>query len=166
MDRWQFSHGTVGVNAPSWLTFEVHRPYFDGAESPLTVIQARAAILAARRFENRTPGALRFGMTMPASYRRLLVEESRLHRYRADDPTELPEELASPAWRRMAEAYRHRAELDAVDRAGLAHWLIAACLLPAVLEVVPADLDDAGCRNAVSAGSNPPARSRCSALRA
>ncbi|BFV55201.1 hypothetical protein KCMC57_up03050 [Kitasatospora sp. CMC57] len=152
MDRWQFSHGTAGVNAPSWLTFEVHRPYFDGAESPLTVIQARAAILAARRFEKRTPGALRFGMTMPASYRRLLVEESRLHRYRAADPTELPEELASPAWRRMAEAYRHRADLDAVDLAGLAHWLIAACLLPAVLDVVPADLNGTACQDPVTAG--------------
>jgi tetratricopeptide (TPR) repeat protein len=152
VDRWQFSHGTVGVNAPSWLTFEVHRPYFDGADSSLTVIQARAAILAARRFEKRTPGALRFGMTMPASYRRLLVEESRLHRYRASTPAELPEELASPAWRRMTEAYRSHADLDAVDRAGLAHWLIAACLLPAVLDVVPEDLDGAACRDAVTAG--------------
>ncbi|KQV12017.1 MULTISPECIES: hypothetical protein [unclassified Kitasatospora] len=152
VDRWQFSHGTVGVNAPSWLTFEVHRPYFDGADSPLTVIQARAAVLAARRFETRTPGALRFGMTMPASYRRLLVEESRLHRYRASNPAELPEELASPAWRRMAEAYRNHADLDAVDRAGLAHWLVAACLLPAVLDLVPANLDPAACQDTVTAG--------------
>ncbi|MER5866522.1 hypothetical protein [Kitasatospora sp. NPDC002040] len=152
MDRWQFSHGTVGVNAPSWMTFEVHRPYFDGAGTPSTVIQARAAVLAARRFEARAPRALRFGMTMPASYRRLLVEESRLHRYRASTPTDLPDELASPAWRRMAEAYRHRADLDTVDRAGLAHWLVAACLLPAVLDVVPEDLDPADCRDAVPAG--------------
>ncbi|MFJ9518623.1 hypothetical protein ACIRPK_10195 [Kitasatospora sp. NPDC101801] len=152
VDRWQFSHGTVGVNAPSWLTFEVHRPYFDGAESPLTVIQARAAVLAARRFEQRAPGALRFGMTMPASYRRLLVEESRLHRYRAADPAELPTELASPAWRRMADAYRQHADLDPVDRTNLAHWLIAACLLPAVLAVVPADLDGDACQDPVTAG--------------
>ncbi|WP_441247636.1 hypothetical protein [Kitasatospora sp. McL0602] len=140
------------MNAPSWLTFEVHRPYFDGAETPSTVIQARAAVLAARRFEKRSPGALRFGMTMPASYRQLLVEESRLHSYRAANPAELPEELASPAWRRMTEAYRHRADLDTVDRAGLAHWLVAACLFPAVLDVVPEDLPESSCQDGVTAG--------------
>ncbi|MER5638005.1 hypothetical protein ABT095_13730 [Kitasatospora sp. NPDC002227] len=140
------------MNAPSWLTFEVHRPYFDGAASPLTVIQARSAVLAARRFETRSPQALRFGMTMPASYRQLLVEESRLAAYRAASPLDLPAELASPAWLRMAEAYRRRAELDETDRAGLAHWLVAACLLPAVLELVPADLDADACQGPVAAG--------------
>ncbi|MEV4612531.1 hypothetical protein AB0K43_08010 [Kitasatospora sp. NPDC049258] len=140
------------MNAPSWLTFEVHRPYFDGAQSPFTTVQARAAVLAARRFEQRTPTALRFGMTMPASYRQLLVEESRLTAYRAAAPTDLPARLASPAWLRMAEAHRHRADLDLVDRAGLAHWLVAACLLPAVLELVPEDLSEADCREPVAAG--------------
>ncbi|MCX4755188.1 hypothetical protein [Kitasatospora purpeofusca] len=152
MNRWEFSHGIVGVNAPSWLTFEVHRPYFDGAESPATAVQARSAILAARRFENPSPGALRFGMTMPASYRRLLVQESRLNAYRAELPTDLPDELASPAWRRMAAAYRRHAELDRVDRAGLAHWLVAVCLPAAVLRVVPEDLDPEACRDQVTAG--------------
>ncbi|MFE3873076.1 hypothetical protein ACFXPX_01605 [Kitasatospora sp. NPDC059146] len=152
MNRWEFSHGIVGVNAPSWLTFEVHRPYFDGAESPATAVQARSAVLAARRFENPAPGALRFGMTMPASYRRLLVQESRLTAYRAVLPTDLPDELASPAWRRMTEAYRRHAELDQVDRSGLAHWLVAVCLPAAVLEVVPEDLDPAACRDQVTAG--------------
>ncbi|MCC9310313.1 hypothetical protein LN042_25135 [Kitasatospora sp. RB6PN24] len=141
------------MNAPSWLTFEVHRPYFDGAESPATVIQARSPVLAARRFERRAPTALRFGMTMPASYRRLLVEESRLAAYRAARPTDLPEELASPAWRRMAAAHRRHTELDLVDRAGLAHWLVAACLPAAVFEdVLPADLDPADCQDPVAAG--------------
>jgi tetratricopeptide (TPR) repeat protein len=147
MERWEFSHGVVGVNAPSWLTFEVHQPYFNGAESPLTVIAARAAVLAARRFEQRAPTALRCGMTMPASYRQLLIEESRLVNYRVAEPTDLPDELASPAWRVLADAYRHRAELDDVDRAGLAHWLVAVCLPEAVLAVVPADLDPARCAN-------------------
>ncbi|MFD8708358.1 hypothetical protein ACFV1W_38245 [Kitasatospora sp. NPDC059648] len=151
MNRWEFSHGIVGVNAPSWLTFEVHRPYFDGAGSPATVIQARSAVLAARRFENPSPGALRFGMTMPASYRRLLVQESRLTAYRAAVPTDLPDELASPAWRRMTEAYRRHAELDQLDRAGLAHWLVAVCLPAAVLEVVPEDLDPTACQDEVTA---------------
>ncbi|MGW4892478.1 hypothetical protein ACWEQL_09455 [Kitasatospora sp. NPDC004240] len=91
-------------------------------------------------------------MTMPASYRRLLVEESRLTAYRAAEPTDLPEELASPAWRRMAEAYRHHPGLDPVDRAGLAHWLVASCLPAAVLEVAPADLDPAACQDPVTAG--------------
>ncbi|WP_104814599.1 hypothetical protein [Kitasatospora sp. MMS16-BH015] len=140
------------MNSPSWLTFEVHRPYFDGAASPLTVIQARAAVLAARRFETRSPQALRFGMTMPASYRRLLVEESRLHDYRATTPLDLPEHLASRDWRRMTEAYRHHAELDETERTGLAHWLVAACLLPAVLELLPADLTAERCQQAVPAG--------------
>ncbi|MEU7095806.1 tetratricopeptide repeat protein [Kitasatospora aureofaciens] len=151
MNRWEFSHGIVGVNAPSWLTYEVHRPYFDGAESPATVIQARSAVLAARRFENPSPGALRFGMTMPASYRRLLVQESRLTAYRATVPTDLPDELASPAWRRMTGAYRRHAELDQLDRSGLAHWLVAVCLPAAVLEVVPEDLDPAACQDQVTA---------------
>ncbi|MFJ4095077.1 hypothetical protein ACIPYS_26110 [Kitasatospora sp. NPDC089913] len=152
MNRWEFSHGIVGVNAPSWLTFEVHRPYFDGAESPATAVQARSAILAARRFENPSPGALRFGMTMPASYRRLLVQESRLTAYRAALPTDLPDELASPAWRRMSAAFRRHPELDGVDRAGLAHWLVAVCLPAAVLRVVPEDLDPDACRDQVAAG--------------
>ncbi|MEV0192843.1 hypothetical protein AB0I39_30470 [Kitasatospora purpeofusca] len=152
MNRWEFSHGIVGANAPSWLTFEVHRPYFDGAESPATAVQARSAILAARRFEHPSPGALRFGMTMPASYRRLLVQESRLTAYRAALPTDLPEELASPAWRRMTGAYRQHTELDRVDRAGLAHWLVAVCLPAAVLQVVPEDLGPEACRDQVTAG--------------
>ncbi|WP_344444524.1 hypothetical protein [Kitasatospora nipponensis] len=140
------------MNAPSWLTFEVHRPYFDGAQAPTTVLQARAVPVAAHRFEQRRPDALRFGMTMPASYRQLLVEESRLTAYRVADPTELPDELASPSWRRLAQAYRERADLDPVDRTGLAHWLVAACLHRAVLEVAPTDLDEAHCRDRVRAG--------------
>ncbi|MEU9130460.1 hypothetical protein AB0D08_20575 [Kitasatospora sp. NPDC048540] len=134
------------------MTFEVHRPYFDGGESEFTAVQARAALLAARRFEQRSPAALRFGMTMPASYRKLLVEESGLTAYRAAAPTDLPEELASPAWRRMAEAHRHRADLDPTARTGLAHWLVAACLLPAVLELAPEDLTADACREPVTAG--------------
>jgi tetratricopeptide (TPR) repeat protein len=153
VDRWELSHGIVGVNAPSWLTFEIHQPYFDGAESSLTVIQAKAAILAAWRFEQRAPARLRFGMTMPASYRQLLTEESRLGRYRVTNPADLPDELASPAWRRMSKAYLDRAQLDPVDRAGLAHWLVAACLHRAVLDVVPADLDPADCQDPVAAST-------------
>jgi tetratricopeptide (TPR) repeat protein len=151
MERWRLSHGVVGVNAPSWLTFEVHRPYFDGADSPLTEIQARAPLLAARRFEQREPTALRFGMNMPASYRRLLVEESRLHAYRAAVPTDLPTALASPAWASLARAYAGRERLDRIDRAALAHWLVAVCLPGAVLELVPEDLDADRCRDEVDA---------------
>ncbi|MGW6916932.1 hypothetical protein ACWGB8_24360 [Kitasatospora sp. NPDC054939] len=91
-------------------------------------------------------------MTMPSSFRRLLVEESRLTAYRAAEPTDLPEELASPAWRRLAAAYRRHEELDPIDRAGLAHWLVATCLHSAVLRIAPADLDPAACRDAVTAG--------------
>jgi hypothetical protein len=151
VDRWELSHGIVGANAPSWLTFEVHRPYLDGSASPLTVIQARAAVLAARRFDQRAPGRLRFGMTMPSSYRRLLIDESGLRRYDVADPAGLPESLASPAWRRLADAYRERAALDPVDRAGLAQWLVAVCLLPAVLEVVPDDLSPDTCADPAQA---------------
>ncbi|MFE1250161.1 hypothetical protein [Streptomyces sp. NPDC058735] len=147
MRRWELSHGNVGVNAPSWLTFEVHRPYFDGAESPSMVIHAWSSVLAARRFDQRSARPLRFGMTMPASYRHLLTEESRLTAYRVSDPTELSDELASPTWRTMSEAYRRHAELDPVDRVGLAHWLIAACLPEAVLRVVPIDLDVDSCQD-------------------
>ncbi len=151
MERWRFSHGVVGANAPSWLTFEVHRPYFDGADSPLAAVQARAPLLAARRFEQRAATALRFGMNMPASYRRLLIEESRLRAYRAESPADLPAELASPSWARLTEAYASRADLDPVDRATLAHWLVAVCLPKAVLDVVPEDLDPARCRGEVDA---------------
>lgn len=151
MGRWEFSHGIIGVNAPSWLTFEIHRPYFDGADSPYTVIQARGPLLAARRFEQRQPAALRFGMNMPASYRQLLVEESRLVAYRIRTPTELSRELASETWRRMSDAFSRHDQLDAVARAGLAHWLVAVCLPAAVLDVVPADLDTPECRNQIDA---------------
>src|ERR1700760_3906417 len=101
MNRWEFSHGKAGVNAPSWLTFEVHRPYFDGAESPLTTVQAKAAILAASRFTQRAPTRLGFSMTMPTSYRRLLTEESGLAAYRVTRPPDLPAALASAAWQMM-----------------------------------------------------------------
>ncbi|MEU3459166.1 hypothetical protein ABZ721_04310 [Streptomyces sp. NPDC006733] len=151
MERWRFSHGVVGVNAPSWLTFEVHRPYLDGGDSPLTEIQARAPLLAARRFEQRAATALRFGMNMPVSYRRLLVEESRLHAYRAVVPTDLPPHLASPSWTRLTTAYTRRDELDPVDRATLAQWLVAVCLPEAVLRVVPDDLDPVRCHDEVEA---------------
>lgn len=153
MERWRLSHGVVGVNAPSWLTFEVHRPYLDGAATPLTVIQARAGVLAARRFEQRNPTGLRYGMNMPASYRRLLVQESRLHPYRAESPADLPAPLASADWARMTEVYARRDRLDPVDRAGLAHWLVAVCLPRAVLDVVPEDLDPARCRDEVEASA-------------
>ncbi|MCZ4121083.1 tetratricopeptide repeat protein [Streptomyces sp. H39-S7] len=151
MERWRFSHGVVGVNAPSWLTFEVHRPYFDGADSPLAEIQARAPLLAARRFDQRAATALRFGMNMPAGYRRLLIEESRLRAYRAVAPTDLPPHLASASWTRLTRAYARRDGLDPVDRATLAQWLVAVCLPAAVLEVVPADLDPVRCRDEVEA---------------
>ncbi|MHA6757530.1 tetratricopeptide repeat protein [Streptacidiphilus sp. PAMC 29251] len=99
----------------------------------------------------RAPLALRFGMTMPGSYRRLLVEESGLAGYRVDAPTDLAEELASPDWLRLSEAYRNRAGLDPVDRAGLAQWLVAACLPRAVLRVAPADLTAQDCQDPVLA---------------
>lgn len=151
MDRWERSHGRVGVAAPSWLTFEVHRPYFDGEATPITAIQARGPVVAARLFAARQPFAPRFGMVMPASFRTLLVEESRLFDYRVDLPTDLPDELASPAWRGMADAYRAAGALDDADRAGLALWLVAACLPRAVLAMVPADLDPAACREPLPA---------------
>lgn len=151
MNRWELSHGKAGVNAPSWLTFEIHQPYFNGGQSDLTVLHAKAAVLAARRFEQREPGRLRFGMTMPASYRQLLTTESQLAAYQVKNPADLPAELASPAWQRMSQAYLAREELDPVDRAGLACWLVAACLHQAVLDVVPADYDPLACRDQVSA---------------
>lgn len=145
MRRWERNHGHVGVNAPSWLTFEVHRPYFDGGESPLTAVQARGPAHAARLFASRDLDTPRFGMTMPASYRGLLVEESRLYEYRVTEPTDLPAELATPAWQTMADAFGRRDELDQVDRVGLASWLYAAALTDALLVLEPADrapLDD------------------------
>lgn len=146
MHHWQHDLGCVGVSAPSWLTFQVHRPYFDGALSSLTAIQARGPVLAARLFARRRPSAPRFSMVMPASYRRLLIEESRLTRYLVRRPTDLPGELASPDWASMAEAFARRDELDCADRAGLALWLVAACLPDAVIDLVPADLAATACR--------------------
>ncbi|GLZ38922.1 hypothetical protein [Actinokineospora sp. NBRC 105648] len=140
MDRWETAHAHTGVNAPSWLTFEVHRPYLDGADSPRTTVHARGSLLAARRFDRGEATALRFGMTMPAGYRTLLVDEARLTRYRVTDPTGLDPALASPAWATMAEAFRRRSELDPVERACLAHWLVAVCLPGAVSRLVPEDL--------------------------
>ncbi|MGX7829669.1 tetratricopeptide repeat protein [Actinokineospora sp. 24-640] len=151
MHRWELAHGHTGANAPSWLTFEVHRPYFDGADSPLTTVHARGSLFAARRFEQRAPTAPRFGMTMPGSYRTLLDEESRLSGHRVTDPTELPPELASPTWSLMAEAYAHRADLDTVDRVGLAHWLLAVCLPHAVCTLFPLDRNEAECADPVTA---------------
>jgi tetratricopeptide (TPR) repeat protein len=145
MNGWAYDYGRVGVSAPSWLTFQVHRPYFDGALSPVTAIQARGPVLAARLFARRDPAAPRFSMTMPASYRRLLIEESRLAQYQVTTPADLPAELASPDWALMAGAFGRRCELDGADRAGLVLWLVAACLPGAVLEVVPADLAQAAC---------------------
>lgn len=139
MDRWQRTHGHVGVGAPSWLTFEVHRPYFDGAATPLTAIQARGPVLAARLFARREPTAPRFGMVMPASFRQLLVEESRLREYDVRRPSDLDARLASPDWLTMAAAYRGWDDLDDTDRVGLAFWLLAACLPGALLEVLPHD---------------------------
>jgi tetratricopeptide (TPR) repeat protein len=151
VERWDISRGIIGANAPSWLTFEVHRPYFDGAESPATVVQAKSVILSASRFEQRAPLSLRFGMTMPASYRRLLVQESGMVSYRISGPTDLAEDLASPSWRRMADAYRDRAGLDPVDRVGLAQWLVAACLPKAVLDLAPTDLAPDTCQDPLMA---------------
>lgn len=138
-DRWELSHGRVGSNAPSWLTFEVHRPYFDGGETSLTAIQAKGAAHAARLFDAADLDTPRFGMIMPASFRSLLTEESRLHDYRVARPTELPVELATPSWIRLSDAYRDHAALDDVRRAALASWLLAAALTDAVLELVPED---------------------------
>jgi hypothetical protein len=151
MDRWERSHGRVGVAAPSWLTFEVHRPYFDGEAAPITAIQAKGPVVAARLFAARRPEAPRFGMVMPASFRTLLVEESRLREYRAERPADLPAGLASPAWAAMADAFARRDDLDDADRAGLALWLVAACLPRAVLDLAPADLDPAACRQPLPA---------------
>jgi tetratricopeptide (TPR) repeat protein len=151
VDRWDLAHGHIGVNAPSWLTFEVHRPYFDGADSPRATLHARGSLLAARRFRQRQPTALRFGMTMPGSYRRLLMDESRLHDYDVRDPTGLPRELASEDWCVLADAFSRKADLDDIDRAGLAHWLAALCLHESVLDVVAADLPQADCADPVAA---------------
>ena len=50
--------------------------------------------------------APRFGMVMPASFRQLLIEESRLREYDVRRPTDLDPGLASPDWLTMAAAYR------------------------------------------------------------
>ena len=148
MKPWERAEQRVGVNAPGWLTFEVHRPYFDGGDSPRTALQARGPLLAAALFEKGELSAPRFGMLMPSSYRRLLVEESRLTRYRVRLPTDLRAERAAEGWRRMADAFRRRAELTLDERAGLAQWLTAACLHDAVLELAPEDRAPEACRTA------------------
>jgi tetratricopeptide (TPR) repeat protein len=145
MHRWDRSRGRVGVNAPSWLTFEVHRPYLDGGQSPLTAVQARGPAVAGRLFEQRQPLAPRFGMVMPASYRQLLTEESRLAEYRVRVPADLPGPLRTPAWSLLVQAFEDRDRLDDVDRAGLAQWLVAACLPAAALQLAPSDVDAAAC---------------------
>jgi tetratricopeptide (TPR) repeat protein len=66
-------------------------------------------------------------------------------------PTDLPSELASPDWARLADAFRGRAALDDVDRAGLAQWLVAACLPDAVLDMAPSDLDAQACADPLPA---------------
>lgn len=151
MQRWELSHGRIGVSAPSWLTFEIHRPYFDGAETPLTAMQARGAVLAGRLFAAKDAQAPRFSMVMPASYRQLLTEESRLTEYRVIRPTDLADELASPDWRVLSEAFRLRDRLGDTDRAGLAQWLVALCLPDAVLEIVPVDLAADECADVLPA---------------
>jgi tetratricopeptide (TPR) repeat protein len=140
MMRWERSHGHVGVNAPSWLTFDVHRPYFDGGVTAVTAISARGPVLAARLYEQRAVTAPRHGMVMPASYRQLLTEESRLTAYRVARPGDLPAELATPDWTRLTQAFTSHRDLDPLDRAGLAQWLVALCLPDAVLDLAPADL--------------------------
>jgi hypothetical protein len=145
MHRWDRSRGRVGANAPSWLTFEVHRPYLDGEVSPLTAIQPRGPAVAGRLFELRQPLTPRFAMVMPSSYRQLLTEESRLPEYHVRVPTDLPAALRGSAWDRMVQAFQARDRLDDVDLAGLAQWLVAACLPVAVLQLAPADLDPDSC---------------------
>jgi len=151
VQRWARSHGRVGVSAPSWLTFEVHRPYFDGAQTPRTAVQARGPVVAARLFAARDTTTPRLSMTMPASYRWLLVEESRLPEYRIGLPTELPAALASPDWTSMAAAFARHCDLDAVDRAGLAQWLVATCLHDAVLVLAPRDHTPEQCADPATA---------------
>ena len=151
MDRWQRSHRIIGVNAPSWLTYELYRPFFDGTAAAITPVQARGAIVAAARFAARTPTAAQHAMLMPASFRQLLTEESRLTAYAVRCPDELPDELASPQWRTMATAYREHRELDPVDRAGLMQWLNAACLPDAALNVAEHDATVEQCRDELAA---------------
>src|SRR5262245_18071365 len=151
MNRWERSYGHVGVNAPSWLTFELYRPYFDGGESALTPVQWRGPLVAARRFAAREATATQPAMVMPTSFRHLLTEESRLSAYRVSRPIDLPEPLASPDWQMMTDAYQRRAELDDVDRAGLVSWLTATCLPEAVIDVLPGDLSPAECHDPVRA---------------
>ncbi|WP_156758610.1 tetratricopeptide repeat protein [Actinokineospora pegani] len=141
MHRWERAHGRTGVQAPSWLTFELYRPYLDGSSSPLAPVHARSALLAARRFTARDALGLRFGMHMPASFRTLLHAESRLREHRARDPLDLRAQLGGDEWRTMAAAFARKDELDSVDRIGLAQWLIAVCLPGAVLAVIPEDLE-------------------------
>jgi hypothetical protein len=143
--RWERGNGQVGVNAPNWLTFEVFRPYFDGGESAVTAIQARGPAVAAKLFTQHDTTTPRFGMVMPASFRGLLVEESRLAAYRVERPTDLPAELASPGWTALAEAYRYRDDLTGTDRSSLALWLVAAVLPTAVIELAPIDLAPERC---------------------
>jgi tetratricopeptide (TPR) repeat protein len=151
MHRWERSQSRIGVSAPSWLTFEVHRPYFDGESTARTAIQARGPLVAAALFIARDPLTPRFGMVMPASFRQLLIEESRLFAYGVTRPTDLAPELASPNWRALADAYRDRDCLDETDRAGLAQWLVAAALPEAMLELAPTDRAPADCRDVLPA---------------
>lgn len=151
MDRWERARGRTGVQAPSWLTFELYRPYLDGSDSPVAPVHARSALLAARRFERREAVAPRFGMSMPASFRTLLHQESGLREHRVTDPTDLPEPLASADWRTLTAAFVRKDELDSVDRVGLAYWLIAVCLHSSVLQVVPTDVAADECADPVLA---------------
>ncbi|WP_018350035.1 tetratricopeptide repeat protein [Longispora albida] len=151
MITWESSRQHVGVNAPVWLTFDVHRPYLDGAASARTAIQALGPVLAAELFTGRDPVSPRLSMTMPLSYRQLLTRESRLAQYRVALPTDLPAALASPAWAAIAEAFAHRADLDATDRSGLAQWLVSACLPDAMLVLAPADLSPEECADPLAA---------------
>ena len=151
MDRWERARGRTGVQAPSWLTFELYRPYLDGSDSPMAPVHARSALLAARRFERRDAVGPRFGMSMPASFRTLLHQESGLREHRVTNPTDLPERLAGADWRTLTAAFVRKDELDSVDRVGLAYWLIAVCLHSCVLEVVPTDVAADECADPVLA---------------
>ncbi len=116
----------------AWL----NRPYFD-----LGFSQSGAMHLSGIEISYRSLVDNEFYVglqaTLPASFRKRLLQETGMTEYQIDNPLQLPVELRTERWQKLCDYLINYQELEAVSQLNVIDILKRLCLYQVILEYIP-----------------------------
>jgi tetratricopeptide (TPR) repeat protein len=116
----------------AWL----NRPYFDLGPSNSASMHLSGIEIS---YYSLVDNVFYVGLqaTLPASFRKRLLQETGMTEYQIDNPSQLPIELRTERWQKLCDYLSHYQELEPVTQLQVLDLLKRLCLYQVILEYVP-----------------------------